>query len=255
MKLNFGKRLVLFLHWLLSLIGCAALIAVCIYPQFMTEIPAKLNALAGENVVKIAGIAAAALYALLMVLSVAYIFSRDKKRSDRGFIVVDSSETGRTRIAVGAVEQMIRQSVRCVDGIADMKSSIINNEDAISINTSVVIVSGAHVPTVTMNIQRTIRSYIELNCGVAVREVSVSVQSLESTDETGKHNKRKNIPSAVAVQPTEQQPVVKANESVVVQEPVVQAAPSVEEAPVEEPVLTLATDAEEPAVFEDEANE
>ena len=39
-----------------------------------------------------------------------------------------------------------------------------------------------------MNIQRAIRSYIELNCGVAVREVSVSVNALEG-DEANRHGR------------------------------------------------------------------
>ena len=52
------------------------------------------------------------------------------------------------------------------------------------------IAAGAHVPTVTMNIQRAIRSYIELNCCVAVREVSVSVNALESGEAT-RHGRKK----------------------------------------------------------------
>ena len=193
MKLNFGKRLVLFLHWLMSLIICALVACNMIQPSLVAELAASLNARFGAEIMEIASIAIIAVYALLAVFSVVFIFSREKgkKRGERGFITVDSSEAGRTRIAVGAVEQMIRQSVRCVDGIADMKSSIVNGDDSISINAPVAIVSGAHVPTVTMNIQRAIRSYIELNCGVAVREVSVSVNALENADENGKHGRRK----------------------------------------------------------------
>ena len=44
------------------------------------------------------------------------------------------------------------------------------------------ISSGAHIPTVTANIQRAIRSYIELNCGVAVRAVSVSVHAVDGLE-------------------------------------------------------------------------
>ena len=207
MKLNFGKRLVLFLHWLLSLIVCALVVLWCIAPQIATDIPEMVNRLIGAGVAEIASIALLVIYVLLAVATVAFIFARDKKRGERGFITVDSSEAGRTRIAISAVEQMIRQAVRCVDGIADMKANIVNNEDTISINTSVAIVSGAHVPTVTMNIQRAIRSYIELNCGVGVREVSVSVHSLESADENGKSSRRKgsigNVPVSPVYQPVE----------------------------------------------------
>lgn len=239
MKLNFGKRLVLFLHWLLSLIVFALVVLWCVAPQIATDIPEIINRVIGAGMAEIAGIAAAVVYVLLAVLSVAFIFTRDKKKGDRGFITVDSSEVGRTRIAIGAVEQMIRQAVRCVDGIADMKANIINNEDSISINTSVVIVSGAHVPTVTMNIQRAIRNYIELNCGVGVREVSVSVHSLENAEEGGKHGRRKgsagNVPVSPVYQPVEepkQEPVQVMESEPAVSVPelnVEEAAPETEE--------------------------
>lgn len=218
MKMNFGKRLVLFLHWLLSLIACAFAVGLFVWPKLVSDFLNLLASWMGVGMVTIIGIALLSIYVFLMVLTVAFIFSKDKKRGDRGFITVDSSESGRTRIAVGAVEQMIRQAVRCVDGIADMKVGIVHNEDAVSINTSVAIASGAHVPTVTMNIQRAIRSYIELNCGVAVREVSVSVHSLESEEGNGKQGRRK----ASAVQSVPAAPAYKAMpaESESVSEPV-----------------------------------
>jgi len=233
MKMNFGKRLVLFLHWLISLFVCALVACNMIRPSLLEEFVSMLNGMFGTLVTEIAGIVLIALYALLAVMSIVFIFSREKgkKRSERGFITVDSSEAGRTRIAVGAVEQMIRQSVRCVDGIADMKSSIVNGDDSISINASVAIVSGAHVPTVTMNIQRAIRSYIELNCGVAVREVSVSVHSLTGDDD-GKSSRRKNIPAAPAA-------------------PVIPSVP-LEEAKVSEIVVPAETIVETPSAAEEE---
>lgn len=240
MKLNFGKRLVLFLHWLVSLIVCVLVACNMIQPDLITELAASLNARFGAEIMEIASIVLIAAYALLAVFSVVFIFSREKgkKRSERGFITVDSSEAGRTRIAVGAVEQMIRQAVRCVDGIADMKSGIVNGDDSISINASVAIVSGAHVPTVTMNIQRAIRSYIELNCGVAVREVSVSVHTLTGEDDA-KSSRRKNIPMAPAA------PVIP---SISVEEATVEEAPipveTSDEAPVTEESVDVSVAAE-----------
>ena len=188
MKLNFGRKLVLFMHWLLSLAAGAVAVVFCVWPETIYRGFDAAYAAIGKSSTDIVGIVILAMYVIFSAASVIIIFSRDGKRSERGFITVDSSEAGKTRIAVSAVEQMIRQAVRGVDGISEMKSGIVNCEDAISINTSVTIASGAHVPTVTMNIQRAIRSYIELNCGVAVREVSVSVNALDSGDVT-KHSR------------------------------------------------------------------
>ena len=38
---------------------------------------------------------------------------------------------------------------------------------------------GAYLPTVTNNIQRTVRGYIEQNCGVAVQSIIVNVRAVE----------------------------------------------------------------------------
>lgn len=197
MKLNFGKKLVLFLHWLLSLIVCALAAALCFVPEITRSWLQAFDQLIG-GWGDIAGIAALALYVLLAVLSVAFIFSNKKKRVDRNFITVDNNEAGRTRIAIAAVDQMVRQAVRGVEGIVDLKCSITNLEDAININAAVSIVGGAHIPTVTMNIQRAVRSYIELNCGVAVREVCVSVNALENAEEGSRKRGRGHASAAPA---------------------------------------------------------
>ena len=182
MKLNFGKRLVFFLHWLLSVIAVVLAACLCIWPDFVYGLFDMAYAAIGKNTTNIIGAAVLAVYVLLAVLTVVFIFSDNQKRHERGFITVDSSDSGKTRIAVGAVEQMIRQAVRMVEGITEIKTNIINQEDAISINVNVTISSGAHIPTVTANIQRAIRSYIELNCGVAVRAVSVSVHAVDGLE-------------------------------------------------------------------------
>ena len=270
MKLNFGKRLVLFLHWLLSLVACAYAVMQCVWPQLVEAVYAFFHSLIGVGSTKIAGIVLLALYVILSIGTVVMLFSGNArlKRSERGFITVDSSESGRTRIAVGAVDQMIRQAVRGVDGITDMKARITNHQDSISISCGVGVASGVHVPTITMNIQRAIRSYIELNCGVAVREVSVNVHSRADAEGKGKKKGKGGFAAAPAAAPVYapvSAPEVKAAPEAAA-EPMAEAAPELEievpevELPEIEPItLTLevpeemaeaAGESEEPAAEE-----
>ena len=242
MKLNFGRRLALFVHWLLSLLVCAFALVACISRQTIDEIAAFINSLIGQGLANIVGIAFLAVYVILAVLAVVIIFGGRGKKSERGFITVDSSETGRTRIAVGAVDQMIRQAVRSVDGITDMKASIVNNQDTIAISCNVGITSGVHVPTVTMNIQRAIRSYIELNCGVGVSEVSVSVHSME--DAEGGRGKKKG--KAITPAPAAAMPVYAPAPA---QEPILQSAPAATAEPTEEESVAEAAAEEEEAAL------
>lgn len=190
MKLTIGKRILMFFHWLLSLLICAAFTAYLIRPQFVTDLYGRVTGKLNPTQITIIGIAILAIYVVLAVIVLCTIFQR-RKGNDRGFITVDSSDTGRVRIAVSAIEQMVRQAVISIDGISDMKIAIESQDDAILINIVATLINGCHVPTVTMNMQQAIRKFVEMNCGVAVRAVSISINAVSSAVEGGRRRGRK----------------------------------------------------------------
>lgn len=175
----------MFFHWLFSLLICAAFAAWIIAPEWTMNLYNKVFGRLSATQVMIIGIAILAIYVILAVVQACMIFHRGK-RYDRGFITVDSSDTGRVRIAVSAIEQMVRQSVISIDGLSDMKIGIDSRDDAIAININATLQNGSHVPTVTVNMQRAIRQFVEMNCGVAVRSVSISINAVTTALETGR---------------------------------------------------------------------
>lgn len=197
MKLNLGRRIVLFVHWLASLL----LLAMLALPDHMEAALSYVTGFIPEGYVQYVSIALMALYLLLSLCVLCMIFKRSgQKRSERGFITVDSADSGKVRIAISAIEQMVKQAAHTVDGIADMKIVISNADDAIAIQVNVNMISGSHVPTVTLNLQRAIRQFVEMNCGVAVRSVSVNIQSVTGTSEGGRRGKRYEAkPAAVPI--------------------------------------------------------
>lgn len=190
MKMSIGKRLVLLLHWLLSVIACLMCVFFCIWPEVIRGGIELLCELIGKRSTDIMGGIFLAIYVILAAASIAFIVCKNQRDKESGFITVISDDSGKTRIAVGAIEQMIRIAVHGVEGIAELKTTITNEMDAIAIAANITVISGVHIPTVTSNVQRTIRNYIELNCGVAVREVSVSVHALETPEENGKRGRK-----------------------------------------------------------------
>lgn len=203
MKLNLGRRIVLFIHWLASLV----LLANIIFPDYVAWGLSYFEWVPADYM-QIATIALLVIYLLASLFVLCMVFRRGSKRADRGFITVDAADTGKVRIAISAIEQMVKQAAYTVDGISDMKISINNSDDAIEIHVNVVMINGSHVPTVTLNMQRAIRQYVEMNCGVAVRSVSVSIQSVTASAESGKRGKRHDstpIPAPVSapVQPVQ----------------------------------------------------
>ncbi len=179
MKLNFGQRLLLIVHWLLSLIGCLIAALLLITPNTVYGMIDGVYASIGKRAFDTIGIVLCAIYILIAAGCATMIFSGFGKRGERGLITVFSNDTGKTRIAVSAVEQMARQAIAGVDGISDVRATITGAEDAIGVNISLVLKRGAYLPTVTNNIQRTVRGYIEQNCGVAVQSIIVNVRAVE----------------------------------------------------------------------------
>jgi len=257
MKLTAGKRVLMFFHWLMSLLIAAAFVVYVMWPDFarkaLDAIPFKLN----DMQRMIVGIAILAIYVILTVAVACVIFHRGS-RADRGFITVDSSDTGRVRIAISAIEQMVRQSVRGIDGIEDMKINIEGLDDAININVNAVVTSGGHVPTITRNMQRSIRQFVEVNCGVSVNAVSISIDAVSAKADGqrkriwGRGRTGKSAVSEAAPQPSvspvpEAQPVMEETQDPVAEDLTeMPANESVDEAPVDDAVEAPAFDLDKP---------
>lgn len=183
MKLTVGKRILMFFHWLLSLLICAGATLYVLFPDLVLSVGEQLKGTLGPRGLKIAGIVLLAVYIALAVLQLCMLLARTK-RGEKGFIIVESGEKGRVRIAISAIEQMVRQSVKSIEGISEMKIGIDSNDDAVLIDVKVVLINGNHVPSITANMQRSIRQFVELNCGVAVQAISISIDSVTNQAES-----------------------------------------------------------------------
>ena len=182
MKLNIGDKLLMLLHWLCSLMICLALVLCLVLPDLQANLVSKAEGALGGVGARVAGGVLLALYLALSVATL-LVLVRRRKRADRGFITVGPDDKGKVRISVSAVEQMVRQSVRAIDGITEMRVNIEGLDDAIAISINAVIASGAHVPTITANMQRAITQFVEVNCGVSVQSVEITINAVSGRGE------------------------------------------------------------------------
>ena len=120
---------------------------------------------------------------LLGVFVLRLVFARRSRRSD--FVTVDAGEKGKIIVAMDALQEMVRQASTRAEGVSDMNIHVEGHEDSISVLMELTAEGGAHLPTVTMNLQRDIREYVETNCGVAVRKISVNIVSMQNAQEPG----------------------------------------------------------------------
>lgn len=246
MKLSLGDRILAGMYVLLTLVLAVAAGLRAISIDLMGDLLSRLTALTEYWYLIFFGLL------LIILLLGAYMLRLVFRRKPKGsaFVTVDAGENGKVIVAMSALEQMVRQAARNAQGVADMKIGVTGGDDSISVAVELTVLGGVHLPTVTMNLQREIRNYVELNSGVAVRDVTVTVGAVISPEEAAQAASGKKRARKAALQP----PVVYQPEPVVPEQelPVEEAAePAAESETVveSEPVA----EAEEYAAAEEEA--
>ena len=121
-------------------------------------------------------IGVAAIIVLLGLYTVVVI--TPSRRKKRNFITISGDESGEVRVALPALKDMVKQAVGKIDGLSDMNVEVMDAGDAVAVVITLDVESTVHVPTLTMNMQRAVRTYIQTSCGVAVKNVSVAVKNV-----------------------------------------------------------------------------
>lgn len=178
MKLNFFERLLLALTGILGVFFAAAL-GIVSYAGNRLQLTLGSYAITLRQgvwwVVLVGVIALVALGWALKLLSLSF---KREPRTDRSSVSVQNSENGSVRISVAAMDTLVKQAIAHDEGVVDIKTSIINHEDSISVSIDMTLASDVHIPNVTMMMQRSIKNFIEEFSGIAVREVSIMVSKI-----------------------------------------------------------------------------
>ena len=118
----------------------------------------------------------AVIIVLLGLLTLVEITPSRKKKSS--FITISGDESGEVRVAMPAMRDMVMQAIGKIEGLSEMNVDVADCGDSISVAINLDVDTSVHVPTLTMNMQRAVRTYIQTTCGVAVKNVSVTVRNI-----------------------------------------------------------------------------
>ncbi len=156
-------------------------------------------------------VALAVIAAVLLVWSVQMIrlALRREPSVEKGSVSVQNTENGAVRISVQAMDTLVKQAIGQADGVEEIKTSIVNHEDSISVNIDMTLRSDVHIPNVTMLMQRSIKNFIEEFSGIAVRDVAVLVSRIVESQPPQMTAIQAEPPKAVEAPKAEEvQPVV-----------------------------------------------
>ena len=209
MKTSFWDKVLMFLYVLIALAFSVCMALRGFGVDLLGAMFAGLEQGAGRFLSVVIGLGLAAIVVLLSAYMLMMLFGKGKKRVPTSFVPVESEDGSQVHMSLTAISQMARQAIGRVPDVKDMKICVQSEGEAVSLSVELILKASAHVPTVTKNMQKSIRDAIEKNCGVTVRDVQIVVSALSGPDAKpewkkprwkGGHKDKKESVEAIAAQ-------------------------------------------------------
>lgn len=105
-----------------------------------------------------------------------------KGKHDRAGVSMPNAPEGPIHISVPAVETLVSQGIRDVPGISDVRMKVSDYHDSISIELTMSARSDINIPETMMRLQSQIKSYVQENAGIEVRDVRLNVDKVILAD-------------------------------------------------------------------------
>ena len=115
-----------------------------------------------------------------------------KLRYKKNEFIVQQTENGEIRIAVRAIENLVRKCTDMHDEIEVSGLRISNHRDGVSVDLKASMPNNISIPLAVESLQKQIKQYITVSTGVSVRDVKVAIVNtsadlkVESPYEVGK---------------------------------------------------------------------
>ena len=165
----------------------------------------------------------------IQVLSAIFLLTvPGKLRYKKNEFIVQQTENGEIRIAVRAIENLVRKCTDMHDEIELSGLRITNHRDGVSVDLKAAMPNNISIPLAVESLQKQIKQYITVSTGVSVREVRVAIVNTSA-------DLKVESPYEVGKAETEEKPEKKAaHELAFENEPQPEPAPAQEEPAVQE---------------------
>lgn len=175
MKTGFWDRLLIYLYVLISLVMTAAMLmrafGIDLVDMFIQGLDANMPGLFWRLIV-------IGLCGMIGILGVYVAVVITPSRKKHNFVTLSSDEGGQVLVSLPAIREMAGQAIRNTKGLEAVVINVTEASDSICVNVNMDVECGVHVPTVTTNMKRAIKTNIERNCGVNVQSVTVEVRNV-----------------------------------------------------------------------------
>ena len=168
---------------LAAIIALAAISAVIGWPISETVLQRLIECLQNPWTAIVVCVCALVVIAIAIRLLIA-LFRNDSKHPQR--VSVLKSETGESFMTITALNSIVGRIVRSNPSVKDYRTYVKTNGETVEINAMITALSGVQIPTLTEQLQETIRDSVESYTGVKVERVQVVVSATENEPEKSK---------------------------------------------------------------------
>jgi len=114
---------------------------------------------------------------VFFVVSVRFLYYGFRK-AHQGQAVVHESPLGEVRISLGAVENLVSRVARQIQGVRDVRSSVTNTPGGILVTVRSWVSPDVSIPSVSSEMQKSIKNYVANVVGTGVSEIRVLVENI-----------------------------------------------------------------------------
>lgn len=176
MKLKVFDRILLALLLILAIVVAFVLFGVAanLIPEDMANGFVSLFYLNAQNRLILAG---AGLVVLLIALKLVFAGRGEKKEERPVSAMIRQSDIGGTFVSLSAIDSMVQKHCRAQSRIRDCISTIHPGDNGITIGIRLSVLPDTDIKTLTDELQRSLKEYIEGLTGITVNEIGVLVES------------------------------------------------------------------------------
>jgi len=112
-----------------------------------------------------------------LIISLRLVYTAFKRKYS-GQTVLHETALGEIRVSLDAVENLVRRIARQVQGVRDVTSHVSLSPAGLRVWAKLVVSPDVSIPSVSNDVQSSIKSYVRNVVGVEVSEVSLYVENI-----------------------------------------------------------------------------
>lgn len=121
----------------------------------------------------------AAFAALILGLSLWLFFAQlQPDRPQVPSSVVLQAEEGEIRIALGAIDTLLRQAASQLKGVREVKTSFFRREEGLGVHIRTTVSAEGSIPELTAQLQQRVTEHVYNTAGIKIAEVKVLVENV-----------------------------------------------------------------------------